>query len=145
MTRRHTDQRFRDETNLIRLVEHLQRAHDDASAAGSAEKLESDYMRFNSVAMDMVQAQESARRLSDDFRETVPQLPWNELRALRNVIVHEYDGIDAFALKPGKDIDDALKAFADFSFTYSGAVDDPRPLFRRVHRGDASLDTGKSS
>lgn len=98
MTRRHTDQWFRDETNLIRLVEHLQRAHDDASAAGSAEKLESDYMRFNSVAMDMVQAQESARRLSDDFRETVPQLPWNELRALRNVIVHEYDGIDAFAL-----------------------------------------------
>ena len=68
----HTDQRFRDETNLIRLVEHLQRAHDDASAVGSAEALEED--------------------------ETVPQLPWNELRALRNVIVHEYDGIDAFAL-----------------------------------------------
>ena len=98
MTRKHIDQRFRDETNLIRLVEHLQRAHDDASAAGSAEKLEADYMRFNSVAMDMVQAQESARRLSDGFRETAPQLPWNELRALRNVIVHEYDGIDAFAL-----------------------------------------------
>jgi len=98
MTRKHIDQRFRDETNLIRLVEHLQRAHDDASAAGSAEKLEADYMRFNSVAMDMVQAQESARRLSDGFRETAPQLPWNELRALRNIIVHEYDGIDAFAL-----------------------------------------------
>ena len=97
-TRKHIDQRFRDETNLIRLVEHLQRAHDDASAAGSAEKLEADYMRFNSVAMDMVQAQESARRLSDGFRETAPQLPWNELRALRNIIVHEYDGIDAFAL-----------------------------------------------
>ncbi|WP_281775870.1 HepT-like ribonuclease domain-containing protein [Bifidobacterium ruminantium] len=94
----HTDQRFRDETNLIRLVEHLQRAHDDASAVGSAEALEEDYMRFNSVAMDMVQAQESARRLSDGFRETAPRLPWNELRALRNVIVHEYDGIDAFAL-----------------------------------------------
>ena len=98
MTRKHIDQRFRDETNLIRLVEHLQRAHDDASAAGSAEKLEADYMRFNSVAMDMVQAQESARRLSDGFRETAPQLPWNELRALRSIIVHEYDGIDAFAL-----------------------------------------------
>ena len=52
----HTDQRFRDETNLIRLVEHLQRAHDDASAVGSAEALEEDYMRFNSVAMDVVQA-----------------------------------------------------------------------------------------
>lgn len=96
--RSHADQRFRDETNLIRLVEHLQRAHDDASAVNSTEALEEDYMRFNSVAMDMVQVQESARRLSDEFREKVPQLPWNELRALRNVIVHEHDGIDAFAL-----------------------------------------------
>ena len=103
--RNHTDQCFRDETNLIRLVEHLQRAHDDASAVGSAEALEEDYMRFNSVAMDMVQAQESARRLSDEFREKVPQLPWNELRALRNVIVHEYDGVDAFALYESAAID----------------------------------------
>ena len=103
--RTHADQRFRDETNLIRLVEHVQRAHDDASATGSAEALESDYMRFNSVAMDMVQAQESARRLSDEFRETVPQLPWNELRALRNVIVHEYDGIDSYALYESATID----------------------------------------
>lgn len=101
----HSDQRFRDETNLIRLVEHLQRAHDDASAVGSAEALEEDYMRFNSVAMDMVQAQESARRLSDEFHRAVPQLPWNELRALRNVIVHEYDGIDGIALYESATID----------------------------------------
>lgn len=40
-------------------------------------------------------------------------------------------GFDAFELKAGKDIDGALKAFKDFSVTYQGAVDDPRPLFRR--------------
>ena len=66
--RKYGDQRFRDETNLIRLVEHLERAHRDASAVASAQELEGDYMRFNSVAMDMVQAQESARKLSDEFR-----------------------------------------------------------------------------
>ncbi|HXZ06932.1 MAG TPA: oxidoreductase, partial [Paraburkholderia sp.] len=30
-----------------------------------------------------------------------------------------------------KDIQDALKAFDDFTVQYQGAVDDPLPLFRR--------------
>ena len=98
MQRRHADQRFRDDTNLIRLAEHLVRASRDANAVASAQELEADYMRFNSVAMDMVQAQEAARKLSDGFLEEVPQLPWHELRGLRNAIVHEYDEIDPDAL-----------------------------------------------
>ena len=98
MHRRHADQRFRDETNLIRLAEHLARASRDAGAVVSARELETDYMRFNSVAMDMVQAQEAARKLSDEFLEEVPELPWHELRGLRNIIVHEYDEIDTDAL-----------------------------------------------
>lgn len=40
-------------------------------------------------------------------------------------------GFDAFELKAGKDIQGALNAFRDFSVTYQGAADDPRPLFRR--------------
>lgn len=98
MQRRHADQRFRDDTNLIRLAEHLARASRDANAVASAQALEADYMRFNSVAMDMVQAQEAARKLSDGFFEEVSQLPWHELRGLRNAIVHEYDEIDPDAL-----------------------------------------------
>ena len=42
--------------------------------------------------------QESAKKLSDEFRSAVPELPWRELRALRNVIVHQYDEIEPFAL-----------------------------------------------
>jgi len=40
-------------------------------------------------------------------------------------------GFDAFELKTGKDAVGALEAFRDFSVTYQGAADDPRPLFRR--------------
>jgi uncharacterized protein (DUF934 family) len=43
-------------------------------------------------------------------------------------------GIDAYELKPGKDIQGALQAFAEFSVTYQGAADDPRPLFARHKR-----------
>ncbi|RSX56695.1 DUF86 domain-containing protein [Bifidobacterium samirii] len=95
---RHDDQRFRDETTLIRLAEHLDNAIADAAGVESADALFADRLRFNSVAMEMTQAQECARRLSDDFRAMMPDLPWSELRALRNVIVHEYDAIDSDVL-----------------------------------------------
>jgi len=62
-----------------------------------------------------------------------------ELRAvgyvLRDQLFYmERCGINAFELKPGKPIESALEAFAEYSVTYQGAADDPRPLFRRVDR-----------
>lgn len=40
-------------------------------------------------------------------------------------------GFDAFALKPGADLQAALSAFSEFSETYQASVDSPLPLFRR--------------
>jgi uncharacterized protein (DUF934 family) len=59
-----------------------------------------------------------------------------ELRAVGDVLrdqlyFMERCGFDTFELKAGKDIDGALQAFQEFSVTYQGATDDPRPLFRR--------------
>jgi uncharacterized protein (DUF934 family) len=59
-----------------------------------------------------------------------------ELRAVGDVLRDQLFymqrcGFDAFELKPGKDIQGALQAFQEFSVTYQGAADDPRPLFRR--------------
>lgn len=62
-----------------------------------------------------------------------------ELRAVGDVLRDQLFymarcGFDSFALKAGKDIQGALEAFDDFSVTYQGAADDPRPLFRRLQR-----------
>ena len=37
---------------------------------------------------------ESSQRLSSEIKATEPQMPWRELAAFRNVIVHDYMGID---------------------------------------------------
>lgn len=63
-----------------------------------------------------------------------------ELRAVGEVLADQLQymsrcGIDAFALSAGKDISAALHALHDFSVTYQAATDDPRPLYRRVARG----------
>ena len=81
----HTDQRFRDETTLLRLVEHLGFAVQDAAKAPSAADLEDNRPLLNSVAMELIQAQEAANQLSDAFISEIPDLPWPQLRGLRNI------------------------------------------------------------
>jgi uncharacterized protein (DUF934 family) len=59
-----------------------------------------------------------------------------ELRAVGEVARdHLYNleqcGFDAFLLRDGEDVDDALAAFDDFSETYQSTVAQPLPLFRR--------------
>ena len=75
----------------------------------------------------------NARLLRDRFQYR------GELRAVGDVLRDQLFymarcGIDSFALKAGKDIEGALKAFDDFSVTYQASTDEPRPLFRRVQR-----------
>jgi len=63
-----------------------------------------------------------------------------ELRAVGEVLTDQLFymrrcGFDAYELVDGKDLTAALRGLQDFSVTYQAATDDPRPLYRRVHRG----------
>ncbi len=37
---------------------------------------------------------EAAARLSEEFRAAHPDVPWSEIIGMRNVLVHEYFGVD---------------------------------------------------
>ena len=37
---------------------------------------------------------EAARRVSQEFRDKHPEIPWKSMMAQRNVLAHEYDEID---------------------------------------------------
>lgn len=59
-----------------------------------------------------------------------------ELRAIGDVLKDQLFylsrvGFDAYAVREGRDLEDAVKALNDFSETYQAAVDEPLPLFRR--------------
>jgi len=59
-----------------------------------------------------------------------------ELRAIGDVLRDQLFylqrvGFNAFAVRAGKDIEDALKALDDFSESYQASSDQPVPLFRR--------------
>ncbi|MCG2586204.1 DUF934 domain-containing protein [Massilia sp. TS11] len=63
-----------------------------------------------------------------------------ELRAIGDVLrdqlfAMQRVGFNAFATRPDRPIEDALKGLTDFSEVYSASVDQRLPLFRRVTRG----------
>lgn len=37
---------------------------------------------------------EAARALSEDFRAAHPEIPWSQIVGMRNILVHNYFGID---------------------------------------------------
>ena len=37
---------------------------------------------------------EASRRLSEQGRASLPELPWHSMVSMRNLMIHEYDGVD---------------------------------------------------
>jgi len=37
---------------------------------------------------------EAAKRISDDTRRLAPELPWRQIAGFRDVLIHQYDGVD---------------------------------------------------
>jgi uncharacterized protein with HEPN domain len=57
-----------------------------------------DVMVQYAVAHGLVLIGESAGRLSTELRDRYPDVPWRQIVAQRNVVVHEYDRIDLDAV-----------------------------------------------
>jgi len=55
--------------------------------------LEDDMLRA-AVERNLEIIGEAARRLSEEFKQEHPEIPWRQIIALRNVLIHEYDDID---------------------------------------------------
>lgn len=79
---------------LLELVEHLEYAYEDVAQFNSAEELALSRRDRNSAAKEIEQAQECAKKLSDGILAALNDVPWKELRGLRNTIVHEYGEVE---------------------------------------------------
>jgi uncharacterized protein with HEPN domain len=60
----------------------------------SASELQADRRTFLAVIHSLQIIGEAARQMPKSFREEYPDFPWREAASLRNVIAHEYFGLD---------------------------------------------------
>ena len=60
----------------------------------SRDELETDRMRHSAILYQIEIMGEATKRLSNDYRNQHPDIPWREIAGMRDIIVHQYDRID---------------------------------------------------
>ena len=53
---------------------------------------DADYQR--SIAFSILQIGELVGKLTDEFREQHPAVPWRQIKAMRNIVAHSYGTVD---------------------------------------------------
>ena len=102
--RRHTDApgyrerqaklRFRDWRFRVRDILAATRAIADYTGGMDFDAFVADARTRDAVVRNLMTMGESVRWIPDVILDAHPQVPWRTLRGMRNVVVHEYFGID---------------------------------------------------
>jgi uncharacterized protein with HEPN domain len=64
------------------------------SAGMTFEQFADDRKTIDAVVRNLMIIGEAATHLPEDFIKKHPNLPWREMRDMRNIVVHEYFGVD---------------------------------------------------
>ena len=86
----------RDELRIECILESMNRLEQWFSSIdkGSFSK-EKDEMRFDATLMKLVFIGELSSKMTKATQKENPEIPWRQMKDLRNVIAHEYLGVDA--------------------------------------------------
>ena len=60
----------------------------------SQESFEANRMLRSAVVHQLTIIGEASARLSPELRERHPNIPWSDIKGFRNIVVHNYFGID---------------------------------------------------
>ena len=82
-----------------RIVEHILRHCEEIIETVdrfdfSKENFKHDHVFYNACSMALFQIGELSKRISEKFKNTHTEVPWAEMRGMRNLFAHEYESAD---------------------------------------------------
>jgi uncharacterized protein with HEPN domain len=66
----------------------------DKYTAGNRERFFGSSLVQDAVVRNLQTLAESSQRLSTAFKEVHPSVPWRDMSGFRNILVHDYLGVD---------------------------------------------------
>ena len=77
--------------DILIAARHVQRF---ISGVSGPDELDADVMRRSAVIHQMLILGEATKRVSAEFRQQHPEIPWASMAGMRDVLIHQYRGID---------------------------------------------------
>lgn len=84
---------IRDKNRLEHILQAIDRLQTYAGALSKVE-LEEDVLRYYGIVKNIEIIGEAARMLTNEFKESHPEVPWRSISNMRNFLVHEYFQVD---------------------------------------------------
>jgi len=81
---------------LLNIKEAIEKIYEYTADHSDADTFNNDSKSFDAVMMNFVVIGEMSEKISEEFRiETDKEIDWFKIRGFRNIIAHNYFGIDA--------------------------------------------------
>jgi len=85
----------KDQLCLESILESIDRIFEYSSGSPSADDFNNDYRNFDATMMNFVVIGEMVDKLSIDFKNKHPEIEWHKIKGFRNIVAHDYFGVDA--------------------------------------------------
>ncbi len=85
----------KDKNCLQNILDSINKISNYTQHFRSADELYNDDKSFDAVLMNFVIIGEMVAKLSEEFKENNSKVDWSNIKGFRNIIAHQYFGIDA--------------------------------------------------
>ena len=83
------------EANLKNIIFAIDKIKNYTSEFEDADGFYNNQKSFDAVLMQFIVIGEAVSRLDEAFKEETSYIPWKEIKSFRNIIAHDYFGVDA--------------------------------------------------
>ncbi len=86
---------YKDKYNLKAILEAIEKIENFVSDFKDADEFYNSVKDFDAIMMNFVVIGEMTMRLSDELKDASKNIDWLKIKSFRNIIAHDYFGIDA--------------------------------------------------
>jgi len=86
---------IKDQYCLESILEAIDRITEYTSGIKTADDFDKDYRNFDATMMNFVVIGEMIDKISEEFKNKHPGIEWIKIKGFRNIVAHDYFGIDA--------------------------------------------------
>ena len=85
----------KDRANLLAILDAIQKIEKYVKGLKDADEFYQDERTFDAVLMNFVVIGETVAKLDEALKNSYPGMPWKKIKGFRNIIAHNYFGVDA--------------------------------------------------